>query len=251
VAAWSIVKTLLTLLLLPPGNGLLLLGLAAGFRRRRWAFALALGGGLLLLAQSLPVVAYGLIASLEERAGPVLRNPPSQGVIVVLGSGLNSNAAEYGRDTANERTLARLRYGALLARRHGLPLMVTGGRPPATAQSEAEVMSDILQREFATQVRWQETTSRDTAENARYSAAILRAAGIDTVILVTHAFHMPRARLLFEKAGLKVIAAPTAFKAGNEYRWAPTDWLPQIAALDTTYFALHEWLGIIWTRLAR
>ena len=52
--AWTI-KGLLAALLLPPGNGLALLGLAALYRRRHWAFGLAMFGGLLLLLQSLPM----------------------------------------------------------------------------------------------------------------------------------------------------------------------------------------------------
>ena len=66
--AW-LIKSWLVALLLPPGNGLLLLGLAALYRRRRWAFGLALLGGLLLLLQSLPLVGSALMGSLEDRAG--------------------------------------------------------------------------------------------------------------------------------------------------------------------------------------
>jgi hypothetical protein len=126
--AW-VLKTLFGTLLLPPGNGLLLLAVAAIFRRRRWAFGLALSAGLLLLAQSTPIVAQALIASLEREAGPVVSETQGAGAIVVLGSGLNLDAAEYGGDTANERTLVRLRYGAYLARHLDLPLLVTGGTP--------------------------------------------------------------------------------------------------------------------------
>ena len=58
-----IFKNLLGTLLLPPANGLLLLLVAALFRRRRWAFGLALIGGVLLFLQSLPIVASTLVAS--------------------------------------------------------------------------------------------------------------------------------------------------------------------------------------------
>ena len=64
-------KNLLGTLLLPPTNGLLPLLVAALFRRRRWAFGLALIGGTLLFLQSLPIVASNLVAPLEARAGGV------------------------------------------------------------------------------------------------------------------------------------------------------------------------------------
>ncbi len=244
-------KNLLGGLLLPPANGLLLLGLAALFRQRRWALGLALIGGCLSLAQSLPPVANLLIATLEERAGPVLTDAAGAQAIVVLGSGLQIEATEYGGDTANERTLVRLRYGATLAGQLQLPLLVSGGRPHKASRSEAEVMGDIIEREFGVAVRWREMESMDTADNATMSAAILKAAGIRRVILVTQAFHIPRARRLFEAAGLEVVAGPTDFKGRRREPFGVFDWLPQAKAVQTSYYALHEWLGIVWISLSR
>lgn len=244
-------KNLLGALLLPPGNGLLLLGLAALCRKRRWAFGLAMAGGLLLFAQSLPPVAAVLIASLEERAGPALRQPAGAQAIVVLGSGLRRKAVEYASDTANERSLVRLRYGAALARQFQLPLLVSGGSPEQSSRSEAEVMAEIIEGEFGVAVRWRETESKDTADNAAMSARILQAAGVRRVVLVTQAFHMPRARRLFEAAGLEVIPGPTDFKSGPWEMPGPFDFLPQAKALQTSYYALHEWLGILWLELLR
>lgn len=240
-----LLKNLFGTLLLPPANGLLLLALAGCFRRRRWAFGLAAGAALLLFAQSLPLVGYLLIAPLE-RSVPLFADPAGAGAIVVLGSGLDIDAPEYGNDTANERTLVRIRYGAALARRHHLPVLVTGGRLKAEQRAEGEVMADILRHEFGVSVRWQETESEDTAENAAYSARLLRPAGIRRIVLVTQAFHMRRARLLFERAGFEVVTAPTGFKSGPDMTPTPFDFLPQASALHTSHYALHEWLGLAW-----
>ena len=237
-------------LLLPPGNVLLLLALAALFRKRRWSSGLAVFAGLLLLAQSLPPVAGVLIGTLEERAGPVLTDPQGAQAIVILGSGLDRNAEEYGGDTVNYRSLVRLRYGATLAHRYHLPVLVSGGTPVNAVRSEAEVMGEVLGREFSVPVRWRETKSVDTAENAIFSAERLHADGVRRVVLVTQAFHLPRARKLFEAAGLEVIPAPTDFKGRRRERLSPADWLPQAYALHDTYYALHEWLGLAWADLA-
>ncbi|MGB4910788.1 MAG: YdcF family protein [Candidatus Dechloromonas phosphoritropha] len=243
-------KSLLGTLLLPPANGLLLLLLAALFRRRRWAFGVALVGGTLLFLQSLPFVASSLIAPLEAPAGDVFVSAQGAQAIVVLGSGLRREAPEYGNDTVNERSLVRLRYGATLARRLQLPVLIAGGVPLHASRSEADVMAAIAEREFAVPVRWKESESKDTVDNARMSAEILKPAGVRRVVLVTQAFHMPRARKLFEANGLEVIPAPTDFKGVNEGPLAVSDFLPQAKAMQTSYYALHEWLGLAWIPLA-
>ena len=247
-ATWFF-KDLLVILLLPPGNGLLLLCIAGLGRRRRWAFGLAAFATALVILQSLPPVAGALMASLERRAGPVIADAGGAQAIVVLSSGLDLDQPEYGGDSAGERTLLRLRYGAVLAKRFGLPVLVTGGRPQDATRTEAAVMAEILEREFAVTARWQEGESRNTVENASRSAAILREAGIRRVVLVTQAFHMPRAVRLFRAAGLEVVPAPTQFKSAARSPLGALDLLPQSKALRNSYYALHEWLGMAWLAL--
>ncbi|HLO64577.1 MAG TPA: YdcF family protein, partial [Azonexus sp.] len=122
--------------------------------------------------------------------------------------------------------------------------------PPHAEQSEAAVMADILAREFGVAVRWQEDESQDTAGNARQSAQLLNPDGVRRIVLVTQAFHMPRARLLFEAQGFTVIPAPAHFVArgGNDFELHSL--LPSAAALHNSYYALHEWLGIGWAHLS-
>lgn len=249
--AWTL-KIVISTLLLPPGNGLALLCLAGVFRRRRWAFGLAVTATVLSMAQSMPAFAGLLIASLENQSAAIVPNAPKPeaGAIVILGSGLATDATEYGGDTANDRTLIRTRYGATLARRYDLPVLVTGGKLAESDTAEADVMAGILRNEFGIEARWQEAGSMDTAGNAALSAPILKAAGIQRIVLVTHAFHMPRAKLLFERAGLEVISAPTAFFSHQSFDWLLSDFLPQAKSLQTSYYALHEWLGLAWIALA-
>ncbi len=74
---------------------------------------------------------------------------------------------------------------------------------------------------------------------------MLAAAGVKRILLVAHAYHLPRARFSFERAGLMVIPAPTAFYSGAPL--APQDWLPR--GFRLARIALHEWIGILWYRL--
>lgn len=239
--AWTL-KILISTLLLPPGNGLALLCLAGLFRRRRWAFGLAVAATVLTITQCVPAVARLLIAPLENQSAAIAPNAPKPeaGAIVILGSGVATHAMEYGSDTANDRTLIRTRYGATLARRYDLPVLVTGGKLPDTEASEADIMAGILRNEFGVEVRWQEAGSLNTAGNAALSAPMLKAAGVRRIVLVTHAFHMPRAKLLFERAGLEVIPAPTAFFSHATFDWLLTDFLPQTKALQISYYARSE-----------
>lgn len=247
--AWWL-KTILACLLLPPGNGLALLGLAALQRRRRWAFGVALAGGLLLLLQSLPLVGTALMGTLEARAGAWSPDPAGAQAIVVLGSGLIRPIAEFGGETATDRTLIRIRRAAQLARDTHLPVLVSGGRPPHADRAEAAVMADILEREFGVAVRWREEGSLDTPGNARLSATLLAPEGVRRIVLVTQAFHMPRARLLFEAQGFEVIPAPAHFVARNGGGFEASSLLPSASALHNSYYALHEWLGIAWAHIS-
>ena len=141
--AWAL-TTLISMLLLPPGNGLALLCVAGIFRRRRWAFGLAVVAAVLTIAQCLPAVAGLLISPLENQSAAIAPNAPKleARAIVILGSGLATDATEYGGDTANERTLIRTRYGATLARRYELPVLVTGGKLPGDANGEVDAFFD-------------------------------------------------------------------------------------------------------------
>lgn len=102
-------------------------------------------------------------------------------------------------------------------------------------------MAGALRDVFRVPVRWMEGQSRDTAENARHSAAMLHEAGVERIALVSQAWHLPRAMAAFEAQGLVVTPAPTEFAS------APPPglhaWLPRAYHLNQSTRALHEWLG--------
>lgn len=225
--------------LVPPVS-LILLGLVGwGLRRRRPALGNALTGFSLvaLLLLSLPVTAYSLMSRLEP---PPLNTVGDAQAIVILAGGTSRGAVDWGGDTINLFTLQRVRYGAWLARRSGLPVLVTGAAPDEGHLGEAEMMRDVLRHEFGVAVRWVDDRAHTTASNARGSAALLRAAGVERIVLVTSAFHMPRARRVFERSGLQVVAAPTGYLgyAGGAFEW--THLVPSGDALRMSYLALRE-----------
>lgn len=161
--------------------------------------------------------------------------------IVVLGGGVHYNAPEYGGDTLGKSSIERVRYGATLARQSGLPILVTGGTLYSGAP-EGKLMMLVLENEFALPVRWTEANARNTAENAAFSAPQLKAAGIRRIALVTHAWHMPRARREFERQGMVVIPAPTGFSPTGASFFE--NLLPSTSAFERSTNAIHEWVGL-------
>jgi uncharacterized SAM-binding protein YcdF (DUF218 family) len=239
-------------LLLPPGLFVVLLA-AAGLLGRRWP---RLGGTLVALVGtalyllSTAFVSTSLLAAVE---GPptVLDPAPLRGAadtaIVVLSADLRYSAAEYGGDTAGRLTLERLRYAARLRRATDLPILVTGGSLNER-KSVATTMKEALEHDFAVPVRWVEDRSRDTWENAFYSAEMLRRDGITRVVLVTHAFHMPRSLAVFRATGLEVIPAPTLYTEPRTLL-PVANVVPTMNSLQRSYFALHEMIGLVWYRI--
>ena len=148
--------------------------------------------------------------------------------IVILGGGKNNEAPEFGNeDTVNRWTLQRLRYGAYLQQETGKPILVSGGAP-YEGRPEADAMAETLERDFHAKNIWIEDQSKDTAENATYSAAILKQHGIERIAIVSQAWHLPRAAPSRRRPGAsaahrcgrdKVRAAVRGSPAGAEAAW--------------------------------
>jgi uncharacterized SAM-binding protein YcdF (DUF218 family) len=241
IEAFWLRKTVAAILLPPIGPCLLIgLGLVLISIRPRLGRLVAAAGLLALLALSLPIVADALIrvSATDRTFEPSLAG--DAGAVVILGGGIRPHAPEYGGDTLGRLTLERVRYGAMVARRTGIPVLVTGGAVQET-KAEADLMKRSLEEEFGIPVRWTEPRSRNTHENAAFSARILREAGVKRVILVAHSFDMRRAKAEFRKAGLEVIPAATGIPGSPPAQWS--DWLPTVWALQTSYWVLYEMLA--------
>jgi len=241
---------------LPPASLLILALIGLVFRRRRFGYPLLATSLGVLILFSLPIVSCNF-ARLWERFPPLkddqIRQITPQ-ALVVVGGGLSKNR-EYSHDfTVNERSLVRLRYAAKLAKEFQLPILVSGGRVFSSEHepeydSEASVMARVLKNEFNIPVAWQEQKSRNTEENARFSYEILQKDNVNTIVLVTQAYHMPRALHEFTNAGFNVLPAPTAFIAGpleNPFNLTIFDFLPSPTALRDSFLLAHESLGMLW-----
>ena len=244
----TIRATLLTLAIPPTGFVVLMFaGLLLCGRWRRFGRGLTWTALVLLIMFGMPVVSYSMLLALESGLPltPPADHPPQ--AIVVLGAEIIRAHEEKLGIRPGLLTLDRLRTAAALERRTGLPILVTGGTTQRNTAPVGLVMEQSLTDDFQTPPRWVEPRSRDTWENARFSADILRAQGISSVYVVTHPWHMRRAVLAFTGTGLTVTAAPTSFDdpLGPDLG----DFVPRAAGWQTGFFAMHEWIGYVWYSL--
>ena len=182
-----------------------------------------------------------------ERIAAIKGEAKGSTAIVVLGGGTEPFAPEYGVSNLAPPSLERLRYGLWLSRETGVPVAFSGGVGWAQSQSasEAEVAARVAALDFGRPLRWTEERSRDTRENAAHSVALLKEAGVKHILLVTHGWHMPRAKRAFDNAaaahGLSVEAAPMGLATRTD---SPAlDWLPTHQGYTRVRNALRESLG--------
>ncbi len=102
-------------------------------------------------------------------------------------------------------------------------------------------MRDFLREDLGVDAQWVENHSRDTHENAQFSAAILARSGVQKVVLVTSAAHMARSVVEFNQAGIDTIPAPAAI--GTQRDTGVLAYVPNADALVRSQRALYEGLG--------
>ena len=169
--------------------------------------------------------------------------------VLVLGGGAQADVPEYGRADLKPGTLERLRYGTWLSRQLGTPLGFTGGigwNQDHVDMSEAELAQRTTLEEYGVNLRWAENQSRDTRQNAAYTLPLLLEDHVQTLVLVTHGFHMPRSLRAFEHEAngrLRIVAAPMSLRSDAMSTWK--DWTPSSSGFERCRYAIYEQLGLL------
>ena len=249
-------KPLVTSLVMPLSSLLLFVvaGLVLAYKSKRTGLLLSFTATACLWLLSCQAVAVWLavnVLSQHPAISPAQIKANQVQVIVVLSGGILPEAPEYGQAQPGPATAARLRYGVWLAKETSLPVAFTGGSGWAASSkqtnSEAEVASRVAAQDYGVALRWVETQSRDTAENASLLAPMLKRDGITRIALVTDALHMPRSVHEFGRYELSITPAPTGFVQLTQL--GVLMWLPSTEGLSTTTRVLHEVLGLTVARL--
>ncbi len=243
-------KKIIVPFILPPGIFILAIMIVSFLMiyRKRWKLGLVnLTVGLMLWALSTVPVANFLIQGLESDF-PIPATP-SGDVIILLGGGIINRVPDLtGTAAPSPLMMGRIVAAVRLYQRLGLPIIVTGGRVSDDgAVAEAPVIKRFLvDLGVPEEVITEEDRARDTAQNARLTAAICRQKGFSKPILLTAAYHLKRARIAFDATDMNVTLFP-AFFLGS--RNSPHVWrhiLPRSGALYTSAKALHEYIGILY-----
>ncbi len=238
----------------------------AVLRQRRWSIA----GAVFLLVASLPIVADRLFAWSQADVAPVDETQPAD-AIVVLGGAMSyvrpagEPIAEWGD------AIDRVFGGIALARaeraprlifsgggwigQEGLPsegdrareLAIQAGIPADRVEVSPQALNTAEEAVTIRKMFGAEGLAA-TEATANAAAAVRTASARPKIILVTSAFHMPRATVTFETEGFEVLPYPVDFRAPVR-RMTLMEWLPSPDALEKTDLVIREALGRAYYRL--
>src|SRR5262245_13358418 len=220
------------------------------FSRRQRAGKVVVTSGLVLLF----VLSYGTLSgpflqSLEySTPAPEPAALAQAKWVVVLGGGSSPNTALPVTSRANGTTLARLVEGIRLQREIPGSRLLLSGAAVLNSGSDAHSMAAIAVALGVPQASIVlEDQSADTETQAINVGRIVKE---EPFVIVTSAYHMPRAAGLFTKAGLRPIAAPAHYLTGRgATSFIPTDIYPTTGGLVTTQIVENEYLGTAWAML--
>jgi uncharacterized SAM-binding protein YcdF (DUF218 family) len=213
----------------------------------RFGRGFALVSILLLLTAAVSPLGQWLIAPLEDRFPLPPPDMPAPEGIVVLGGAIDDLTTVARGQTVFDEGGERLTEAIILAKRYPQARIVyTSGSSSLTGGSSTEA---VQARNFMAALGvvpervTLEDKSRNTDENARFTAAIVHPQPSQRWIIVTSAFHMPRAMGVFDKAGFHPIAYPVAFRTrgpGHAFEVI----FDAGRNLRIFELALHEWIGL-------
>lgn len=225
--------------------------LAIGLRWRRTGLTLLVASGAIVALTGFTSFGAVLMSPLEQRFSRPSAPPPHIDGIVVLGGFLDTyidtTRGGYELDSAGDRIVETLR---LAMRYPNARIIVSGGNGDLTGHFEGDATG--ARRFFVDfgisgeRIEY-DTRSRNTWQNAVYSRELAGPVPGQTWLLVTSAWHMPRAVGCFRRAGFNVIPWPV------DYRTAPHEGFKlsgnPLAGIGLTSLALKEWIGLAAYRI--
>jgi len=249
----------IALLLLPPASLILLAVVGLLFLKYRGGKELVIIALALLWILSTEPMRDALVSPLETHYTALKINHKNMKMlendniaIVLLGGGIYEKAPEFNdRNALSDHALMRTIYAAELAKRTKFDVYATGGPGLSdNKESEGKVMQRwLIKLGVRPSKVFSEASAKNTWENATHIRDILQKKEIKRIILVTTAWHMPRAVHVFKSQGLQVIPAPCAYVA-TKGAYNMLSFLPQADVLADSSDALHEYIGILWYQWA-
>jgi len=229
--------------------GLVVFLIITGICLRRW-WIITLSCFVLLLS-SLPITAQFIWRDLEKQYPPkALSEFGSYDAVVVL-SGMLS-PFEYGGTLRVEwGDPDRFFAGIDLLKSGKAPTLIfTRGKMPwSNLPAEGELLkSKAVELGINESQILLSNIVANTSEEAEAVAKLISANGIKRIVLITSSFHMPRAKLLFDKQGIDSVPFATDFKAtGQTLSWL--SFLPSAWGFGRTSEGIREYIGRFYYKL--
>ena len=181
-----------------------------------------------------------------------MQNLQQADVIVVLGGSINGPTPANPTPDMQE-SIDRVIHAARLFKAGLAPrIIASGGQlfPAPGRPSEAEYTAQLLvQLGVGEASILQEGGSRNTHENGLLTARLMAESGLETALLVTSAWHMPRAAAVFRRAGIRFTPVSTDPLSSSLNTSFPFGYLPSADALLKSTLCIKEWIGFAVYRL--
>lgn len=247
------IKKLISNLLLPLPFGLFWVAIGIFIlltkRARQFSIISIAAGFFTITFFALNPISSKLLYTLQSQYAPLTAPPVNVNKIVVLGGGVSGRKDYPPNLTLSASSLSRLIEGVrllkIIEKNHpDAKLILSGGRVFQSPAVAGKMQNTALLLGISEKNTSLEDGSRDTHEEALFLQKML---GDKPFILVTSAFHMPRAIALFQHLGMHPIAAPTQFLAQH---YNPLFWyIPNTNSLIYSDLAIHEYLGTMWAKM--
>jgi uncharacterized SAM-binding protein YcdF (DUF218 family) len=240
-----------------PSNLLIAIGLLGLVllltRFTRLASWLVVTSLVLIALAGLSPLGNALLLPLEQRFPPWDASRGSPDGIVVLGGAISPDISAARGAVALDEAAERITVTAELARRYpNARIVFAGGSSALVFEEGAEAAFAVRELEalgVAHDRIAAEEQSRNTIENAVFSRLIANPKPGEHWLLVTSAYHMPRAMAVFRAAGFPVEAYPVDWRTRG-----PIDAVRPFVSLGEglrrTDTAVHEWIGLLAYRLS-
>ncbi|MBU2702860.1 uncharacterized SAM-binding protein YcdF (DUF218 family) [Sporomusaceae bacterium BoRhaA] len=245
-----LIKFLYTAVILPPGIFILLLAALSvwSWRKKQPVSKFLVFITVIFYVCSTGIMSNSAIRFLESQYVP--SSEVTGDVIIMLGGGATLDTPNIeGKGHLSGFAANRLLTAAQLYYKLKIPIIVSGGRVFETTGKEAEIArATLLQLGVPADHIIIEDQSTNTTENARFSKEKIQQYHFEQPILVTSAFHMPRAVKQFEKVGVTVQAFPTDYQTNVQGNWDFRQWWPTADGLYNLSLAIKEYVGLIVVR---
>ncbi|UTW10370.1 YdcF family protein [Marinobacterium rhizophilum] len=224
---------------------LLVLTTLGGWLRRRWASSLLSMLALAMVALMLMPFGNLLLNPLESRFKPEML-PASVAGIMVLGGGEDADlSARWGQSQFNSAAERLMVLPQLMQRYPDAQVLFSGGSAAVLdsrfrGADVAKAWLDTLPPRLSSRPVLFERDSRNTWENALFSARLLGGVPQQPWLLVTSAFHMPRSVGIYRQLGWQVVPYPVDYISTNDF------FRPQFALnLRDLVVGVREWTGLL------